>query len=100
MVSLVPSTVSQEVVVLVLSLVRNIVLLELVASVLARLLQVGRGAPSVSSVARRVTLQWTTLERSKRRVREGWDATTAGDQGMYRSSVLILPRERGVRHSS
>ena len=41
------------------------VLQELVASVQVRLLRVDRVAPSVSSVARRVTLQHTVLEHSR-----------------------------------
>ena len=79
---------------------RDTVLLELVASFIARLLRVGRGVPSVSNVARRVTLQWTALERSGLQVREEQGATIVGDRDMCRSSILILPRERGVRHSS
>ena len=61
---LVPGIVLLEVVVLALSLVSGTALQELVAPVRVKLLQVGRVAPSVSSVARGVTLQHTALEDS------------------------------------
>ena len=67
---------------------------------LARLLRVDRGVPSVSSVARQVTLQWTALERIELQTREEQVATTMGDRDIFRSSVLILLGERGVHHNS